>query len=175
MSASYNCLLVERETNDIASLENGQRDARCIDCKQLHTSKNLAVRAGRCFICDYDMQTGRVRKIGFAHSANYFGSDAEWKDFLEHPQNLKTAEPGYQVSRKEPEMSAIVADCKYGVDCHMQKCWFKHPEGRVAKAPVELTPCKFGVKCHRADCAFSHPAERSISPAGAQDEQVPPS
>lgn len=46
------------------------------------------------------------------------------------------------------------ADCKYGIDCYLQKCWFKHPEGRVVnKAPGE---CKFGAKCRRANCTFSH-------------------
>jgi hypothetical protein len=57
--------------------------------------------------------------------------------------------------------SPNVTDCKYGSECRLQKCWFKHPEGRILVTPrrLQVAPvnCRFGADCHRANCVFTHP------------------
>jgi hypothetical protein len=48
--------------------------------------------------------------------------------------------------------------CAYGAECRAPSCEFRHPGGRNAGA---LPPCRYGSDCKRPGCSFEHPSKES--------------
>ena len=82
------------------------------------------------------------------------------------------------------EMSdSNVRECKFGVKCTKQGCWFKHPVANTpnaskapntldaAKVSKSIRECKFGSKCMNSACWFRH-SEQEQKTTVQSDEPI---